>query len=147
MEKKELLEFLYCAKKEAELRAKMSNISTIVLGECDVDYTSDLLNKGMFPLIVSGDSRKVLKLVENNSVYKLGGIVYENGVAYLTPTVDDRFDYICDKDFERIEEITAVRENNGSVDYAVGNDGSQINIRSYISCLMNPVNEGKRYVR
>jgi len=147
MEKKELLEFLYCAKKEAELRSKMANISTIVLGECDVDYTSDLLVKGMFPIIVSGDSRKIIRLVEHNSIYKLGGIEYERGIAYLTPSVDDRFDYICDKDFNGIEDITDVRENNGSVEYAAGDNGAYINVGDYIDCLMKPVNQDKKYVR
>ncbi len=144
MEKKDILEYVYCAKKEAELKEQMKNISTILLGECDISYTYELLNKGIFPAIVSGDSRKILNLVASNSIYILDGIDYEYGIAHLNPTMVDEFDYMCDRDFSSIRKITGKRENNDSVEYEAEDTGAYVNVKDYVKCLMHPVNVNNR---
>ena len=136
MNKKDVLDFVTSSKRELELRDRMNSISTIILDNCDISYTHELLNKGIYPLIVSGDSHKVLRLIESNNIYSLGEINCENGVAYLTPGLNDKFDFICDSSYENVEAVTGIQIGNNNISYKIEN-GSYINLEDYISFIIN----------
>ena len=146
MNKKDVLDYVSSTKKELELKDQMKFINTIILDNCDISYTHELLNRGIFPLIVSGDSHKVLKLVENNAIYRLGEISYENGVAYLTPGLNDKFDFICDSSYENVENVEGIMISNNKISYKL-EGGSYINLEDYIDFIMNKKNKDKKLVR
>ena len=146
MNKKDVLDYVSSTKKELELKDQMKFINTIILDNCDISYTHELLNRGIFPLIVSGDSHKVLKLVENNAIYRLGEISYENGVVYLTPGLNDKFDFICDSSYENVENVEGIMISNNKISYKL-EGGSYINLEDYIDFIMNKKNKDKKLVR
>ena len=146
MNKKDVLDYVSSTKKELELKDNMKSINTIILDNCDISYTHELLNRGIYPLIVSGDSQKVLRLVSGNNIYRLGEITGEDGVAFLTPGLNDKFNFVCDNSYENIETIEGIMISNNTISYKL-ESGSYINLDDYIGFVMNKDKKEKQLVR
>lgn len=146
MNKKDVLDYVSSTKKELELKDIMKSINTIILDNCDISYTHELLNRGIYPLIVSGDSQKVLRLVSDNNIYRLGEIAGEDGVAFLTPGLNDKFNFVCDNSYENIETIEGIMISNNTISYKL-ESGSYINLDDYIGFVMNKDKKEKQLVR
>jgi len=120
MKGQDVLDYIVCAKKELELREEMkkSKNKVLLIGCSDISMSHELMSKGMYPLVVSGNPEDIIKLVEYNDAYLLHGVFLDRGFAYLKPNENMKFNYCYDEEFNHMNEITGVRNFNGHMIYS-----------------------------